>query len=417
METGKRQLPRYWELLNNLQTATELPADEVKCPICLKPYGEILPLEEREGWEHSQTLIALPFNEDLILDLDGNDPVQLPCGHYFGKCCIKKALAEDKKCPVCRQEVFTGCRCKVHEQPELRDAFELLTPRDFVKGPEGDPVYFQYPHRMLQVFDKAFELHSNRTNLSISPETRAKFPQYHQHARRLLASKVCSQTLVPAYMHTAFGSILDTYRDDVMEEWIQGYWVATGEKYPGSQRAYGVGRISTGYRRSLALAFYRNPQTPTPAEIDASISELSFHLMNFKNHRDFGYWMVYDMAVKHMFNESRYRQAFESVSDSIALEIDAALPYPNESQGEPSFKLMEERAECRRLLKTATAAIWGPDDDLGEYVYDHDEEDDSQHDADWDENEDDNEDHAALSSDEEHDILEDSDSECVDGTG
>ena len=86
-----------------------LPPDERECSICTLPYRS--PLGILQG------LIGGP----------SESPLQLPCGHIYGKACLTRWLANHTTCPHCRHQLFD--RSSVPEVPRIPVSL-LATHRD-----------------------------------------------------------------------------------------------------------------------------------------------------------------------------------------------------------------------------------------------------------------------------------------------
>lgn len=77
-----------------------LTEDNKDCEICFQCFGKW-----RWGNEHPVNAGALePFK--VLEDMMPEDPVRLPCGHYFGELCLHAWIKETSKgpptCPKCR---------------------------------------------------------------------------------------------------------------------------------------------------------------------------------------------------------------------------------------------------------------------------------------------------------------------------
>lgn len=79
---------------------SNLAEDNKDCEICFQRLGEW-----RWGNDHPVNAgVSEPFK--VLEDMMPEDPVKLPCGHYFGELClrtwIKETREEPPTCPKCR---------------------------------------------------------------------------------------------------------------------------------------------------------------------------------------------------------------------------------------------------------------------------------------------------------------------------
>lgn len=83
---------------------SNLSEDNKDCEICFERLGEW-----RWGTEHPINAGALePFQ--VLEDMMPEDPVKLPCGHYFGELCLLNWIKETSEgpptCPKCRSNLW-----------------------------------------------------------------------------------------------------------------------------------------------------------------------------------------------------------------------------------------------------------------------------------------------------------------------
>ena len=105
----------------------------------------IVPIERLPTDERECSICTLPFKSPLGI-LQGlssgpsESPLQLSCGHIYGKACLTRWLANHTTCPHCRRQLFY--RSNVPEVPRIPVSF-LATHRDIASsGDRTRPANF-----------------------------------------------------------------------------------------------------------------------------------------------------------------------------------------------------------------------------------------------------------------------------------
>lgn len=86
--------------------------------------------------ERSCCICFEPFGPTLLTQGGAEVPVQLPCGHNFGKACILSWTLTNNSCPLCRSSLFciddrsTVRQFSNSEGPDSADGFSQTEPED-----------------------------------------------------------------------------------------------------------------------------------------------------------------------------------------------------------------------------------------------------------------------------------------------
>ncbi|CCE79264.1 Piso0_001316 [Millerozyma farinosa CBS 7064] len=116
----------------NTKSAEDIPAESRQCPICFDKYEFLRDAEpevhENEEESHTRFYKRRKLNTEgnaqdtshytpstsnntepkYLSDYNGtfnHSPIEMPCGHVFGKSCLSEWLKEHKTCPLCRSAV------------------------------------------------------------------------------------------------------------------------------------------------------------------------------------------------------------------------------------------------------------------------------------------------------------------------
>ena len=139
-ECRKHELRRLRRTPEHVQNViSSLPAvsrqdlgEDVHCNICLEPYYKTTAAEkDREGLSSDRSTSNSSYLEVSTAassnkDFDQNErPLQLPCGHHFGKECLSTLYApqakedmEHNRCPLCRAYI-DDLRRKVYASDDV----------------------------------------------------------------------------------------------------------------------------------------------------------------------------------------------------------------------------------------------------------------------------------------------------------
>lgn len=87
-----------------------IPPEDRNCGICREPYLGVRPTEDTDDF--------------------GEEPVQLPCGHIYGKACISSWLLEQGTCGFCRHN-FSEALNEPRDDDEEKEAERVVFWNDF----------------------------------------------------------------------------------------------------------------------------------------------------------------------------------------------------------------------------------------------------------------------------------------------
>ncbi|KAK7205828.1 hypothetical protein BZA70DRAFT_277153 [Myxozyma melibiosi] len=116
-----------------------IPEADRTCSICFEPYsaGKNGPKQAESKCAHDEehddeakatadaaaTESAAPADEKKAEAEDDHAPLQMPCGHIFGRSCLKEWLASSTTCPLCR----TAIEAEAQEAQEPRQSAPRAT--------------------------------------------------------------------------------------------------------------------------------------------------------------------------------------------------------------------------------------------------------------------------------------------------
>lgn len=116
----------------NAKTVDDIPPESRQCPICFDKYEFLreneTDVDDKEKESHTRASKRRKLNSEgnaqdtshhhpsslnntgpkYLSDYDGtfnHSPIEMPCGHVFGKSCLSEWLKEHKTCPLCRSAV------------------------------------------------------------------------------------------------------------------------------------------------------------------------------------------------------------------------------------------------------------------------------------------------------------------------
>ncbi|KAK9461460.1 uncharacterized protein V1516DRAFT_676015 [Lipomyces oligophaga] len=171
------------DALVNVDLSTIAETDRT-CPICFEPYCDSKcdhsdrlmdaaesenvqsePIELASDSEHTHSSTAAertssteqpPLSAELEQE-DKHVPLQMPCGHIFGKTCLKEWLSSSTTCPL--------CRTAIEAEPQAAQQFSFSAPESlpFILGPLFNFFHVARQPRETQNSPQQEEIHSSQS--------------------------------------------------------------------------------------------------------------------------------------------------------------------------------------------------------------------------------------------------------------